>query len=194
MTTRAKGWPGRREAAARVKIDRLLAEAGWRFFSDADGPANVVLELGVPLAQAGLDALGGDFDETERGFVDYLLLDADGKPLIVLEAKSERKEPLVGKEQARRYARSLNCRYSILSNGRVHYFWDLEAGNPKPIDKFPSPESVGERLARVAPDPQALADAPVEMDYIALSLRPNYAADAAWRKRRVVPSKAGMTV
>ena len=181
MTTKAKGLPGRKEAAARVKIDRLLAEAGWRFFPDADGPANVVLELGVPLAQAGLDALGGDFEGTERGFADYLLLDADGKPLIVLEAKSERKEPLVGKEQARRYARSLNCRYAILSNGRVHYFWDLEAGNPKPIDKFPSPESVGERLARVAPDPQALADAPVEMDYIALSRRPNYAADAAWR-------------
>lgn len=31
--------PGRKEAAARVKIDRLLAEAGWRFFADADGPA-----------------------------------------------------------------------------------------------------------------------------------------------------------
>lgn len=51
-----------------------------------------------------LDALGDDFDGTKRGFVDYLLLDADEKPLIVLEAKSERKEPLVGKEQARRYA------------------------------------------------------------------------------------------
>lgn len=45
-------------------------------------------------------------------------------PLIVLEAKAEGKDPLVGKEQARRYARSLNCRFVILSNGNLHYFWD----------------------------------------------------------------------
>ena len=178
----------RREAAARVKIDRLLEEAGWRFFPDADGPANVVLEPGVPLAPADLDALGGDFENApRRGFVDYLLLDADGKPLIVLEAKSERKEPLVGKEQARRYARSQKCRYVMLSNGRVHYFWDLEAGSPKPIDKFPSPESAADRRGKVAPDPQALADAAVEMDYIALSRRPTYASDAAWRNEAERP-------
>ncbi len=173
--------PAAKEAAARVKIDRLLAEAGWRFFADADGPANVVLELNVPLAPADLDALGDDFEGTKRGFIDYLLLDADGKPLIVLEAKSEKKTPLVGKEQARRYARSQNCRYVILSNGRVHYFWDLESGAPKPVDKFPSPESAGDHRVKVAPDPRRLADEPVETDYIALSRRPNYASDAGWR-------------
>ena len=37
-----------------------------------------------------------------------MLLDAKGFPLIVLEAKAEDKNPLVGKEQARKYARSLN--------------------------------------------------------------------------------------
>ena len=34
----------------------------------------------------------------------------------MLEAKAEDKNPLVGKEQARKYARSLNCRFVILSN------------------------------------------------------------------------------
>jgi type I restriction enzyme R subunit len=33
-----------------------------------------------------------------------------------LEAKSEDKDPLVGKEQARKYANSLNVRFIILSN------------------------------------------------------------------------------
>ncbi len=40
------------------------------------------------------------------------------------------KTPLVGKEQARKYARSQNCRFVILSNGNLHYFWDLDRGNP----------------------------------------------------------------
>ena len=77
----------------------------------------------------------------DKGFVDFLLLDSSGFPLIVLEAKSEDKEPLVGKEQARNYARSLNCRFVILSNGNLHYFWDLERGNPHIITQFPTPES-----------------------------------------------------
>ena len=53
------------EATARIKINKLLEEAGWRFFAENGKPAN-----------------------------------------IVLEAKSEDKQPLVGKEQARKYARS----------------------------------------------------------------------------------------
>ena len=179
--------PGTKEAAARIKIDRLLDEAGWRFFADADGPANVVLEANVPLAQSDLDALGGDFEGTGRGIADYLLLDADGRPLVVLEAKSERKGALVGKEQARRYARSQGCRYALLSNGRVHYFWDLERGNPEAIEKFPTQESVGERRDKVVFDPTRLADEEVGRDYVVLSKRPNYASDPAWRNEAERP-------
>jgi type I restriction enzyme R subunit len=76
--------------------------------------------------------------------VDFLLLDARGFPLIVLEAKAESKNPLVGKEQARKYARSQNCRFVILSNGNLHYFWDLERGNPYVITSFPTPRAAGE--------------------------------------------------
>ena len=32
------------EAAARHKIDQLLENAGWRFFDDDNGPANIRLE------------------------------------------------------------------------------------------------------------------------------------------------------
>ena len=171
--------PAAKEAAARVKIDRLLAEAGWRFFADADGPANVVLELNVPLAPARLDALGDDFEGTERGFSDYLLLDADGRPLAVLEAKSEEKNPLTGKEQARRYADSKNCRYVILSNGNLHYLWDLTGGNPHTVTAFPAQDSMAERRATPR-DPRRLADEIVEANYVALSKVPDYASRAAW--------------
>ncbi len=37
---------------------------------------------------------------------DFLLLDEKGFPFVVLEAKSEDKDPLVSKEQARRFNRA----------------------------------------------------------------------------------------
>lgn len=60
----------------------------------------------------------------------------------MLEAKAEDKSPLVGKEQAREYAKSQNCRFVILSDGNLHYFWDLQRGNPYLITSFPMPASV----------------------------------------------------
>ena len=98
------------EATARIKINKLLEAADWRFFADGASPANICLETGVTIKAPDLDSLGNDFEKTSPGFIDFLLLDAKGLPLIVLEAKSEDKNPLVGKEQARKYARSQNCR------------------------------------------------------------------------------------
>ncbi|MBW6511626.1 MAG: DEAD/DEAH box helicase family protein [Desulfuromonadaceae bacterium] len=107
------------------------------------------------------------------------MLDTKGFPLIVLEAKAEEKNPLVGKEQARKYARSLNCRFVILSNGNLHYFWDLERGNPYVITSFPTPDSVT-GYQKVTPNPQRLIEDQVEADYIVLTQRPNYQSEAAW--------------
>ena len=168
------------EATARIRINALLERAGWRFFADANGPANISLEHGAAIKPADLHALGDDFERTERGLVDFLLLDDRGFPLVVLEAKSESKQPLVGKEQARKYARSLNCRFVMLSNGNLHYFWDLERGNPHLITAFPTPESVGV-FRKAVPDPQRLVDEPVGADYVVLTQRPQYASEAAWR-------------
>ena len=65
---------------------------------------HIRLEPGVTIKGADLEALGENFEKSEKGFIDFLLLDSKGFPLIVLEAKSEDKSPLVGKEQARKYA------------------------------------------------------------------------------------------
>ncbi|MBS0264566.1 MAG: hypothetical protein JSS02_21710, partial [Planctomycetes bacterium] len=97
-----------KEARARVRINDLLSRSGWRFFDDERGSANIALEANVKLKKKTLDELGDDFEKVPRGFVDYLLLDDRGFPIAVLEAKSEAHDPLVGKEQARKYARSLN--------------------------------------------------------------------------------------
>ncbi len=176
------------EAAARIKINRLLEAAGWRFFDDAGRPANIRLEASADLtparphalAPADLAALGNDFEQTQHGKIDFLLLNDRGFPLVVLEAKRESLDPLTGKEQARRYARAQNCRFVILSNGNLHYFWDLERGNPYQVTAFPTPDSVGD-YKRVQPDPGRLTSEIVRRDYVALTQRPAYAAEAAWR-------------
>lgn len=109
-----------KEAQARIKINKLLEAAGWRFFDSAEGSANIALEPHVKITQTQADALGNDFESTGKGFIDFLLLDERGFPLVVLEAKAESKNPLIGKEQARKYAKNQNCRFVILSNGNLH--------------------------------------------------------------------------
>lgn len=169
-----------KEATARIKINKLLEAAGWRFFADGNKPANIQLEPGVMIKASEVDALGEDFEKASKGFIDFLLLNEKGFPFIVLEAKAEDKNPLIGKEQARKYARSQDCRFVILSNGNLHYFWDLERGNPYVITAFPTPQSVS-GYQKVRPNPQRLIEEQVDDDYIVLTQRPSYQADAAWR-------------
>ncbi len=169
-----------KEAVARIKINKLLEQAGWRFFAEAGAPANIQLEPSVTLKADDLNDLGDNFEKTTKGYIDFLLLNEKGFPFIVLEAKSENLNPLIGKEQARRYAKSANCRFVILSNGNLHYFWDLERGNPYVITSFPTPKSVM-GYEKGVPDPKRLIEEPVEDDYVALTQRPGYAAEAAWK-------------
>ena len=176
-----------KEASAGMKINKLLEAEGRRLFADSHGPANIRLEPAVAIKPDDLDALGANFEKATRGFVDFLLLDTRSFPHIVLEAKAEDKNPLVGKEQARKYARSQNCRFVILSNGNLHYFWDLERGNPYLITAFPTPESV-ERYQQVVPNPQRLIDAQVGEDYIVLTQRPTYQAEAGWKNAAERPA------
>lgn len=169
-----------KEASARIKINKLLQDAGWRFFAEGNLPANIQLEPKVAIKTQDLDAFGENFERVTNGFIDFLLLNDKGFPFIILEAKSEEKNPLAGKEQARKYARSQNCRFVILSNGNLHYFWDLERGNPYIITSFPTPESVS-GYQKVSSEPQSLYHEIVNADYIALTQQPRYAAEAGWQ-------------
>lgn len=175
-----------KEATARIKINKLLEAVGWRFFPEGSAPANIRLEPGVTIKTTDLDALGENFEKASKGFIDFLLLDSKGFPFIVLEAKSEDKSPLVGKEQARKYAKSQNCRFVILSNGNLHYFWDLERGNPYIITTFPTPTSVM-GYQKTVPDPKRLIEEVVGDDYVVLTQRPGYAAEAAWKNEAERP-------
>lgn len=169
-----------KEASARIKINHCLEAAGWRFFDGPQGLANIVLEPNVRLTESDLATLGNDLERVSNGFIDFLLLGEDQRPLVVLEAKSEGKNPLSGKEQARRYAHSQNARFVILSNGNIHYLWDLEQGNPTVITKFPGPSDIANHYA-FTPDAERLASELVGLDYIALTQMPGYAQEAGWK-------------
>jgi type I site-specific restriction endonuclease len=174
-----------KEAKARIKINKLLEQSGWRFFDDEKGKANIVLENNVKITRTTLDEFGNDFEKTENGFTDFLLLDEKSFPFVIVEAKSEDKNPLDGKEQARKYAQSQNVRFVILSNGNLHYFWDLERGNPSVITKFPSLESL-HHTGSFAPNPSTLVREIVEEDYIARIQNPLFDKDPReWERRQL---------
>ncbi len=168
------------EAKARVKINKLLEEAGWRFFDDENGRANILLEQNVKITQTLLDELGEDFEKTKNGFTDYSLLGLDNSVVAVLEAKAEHLHPLIGKEQARAYAYSQNARFAILSNGNQHYLWDTYAGSPKVITKFPRLEEIA-TFNEFQPLAKNITSQAVGRDFIALTQKPDYADDPRWK-------------
>ena len=171
-----------KEASARIKINKLLEVARWRFFDNEKGEANIQLEPNIKIVQKDIDALGEDFEKTKNGFIDFLLLDKEGFPLVVLEAKKEGKNPLDAKEQARKYAQAQNVRFIILSNGDLHYFWDLDRGNPEVITEFPTQESLKHRQG-FTPNNKRLADELVNEDYIATTQNPAFKDDPRYQDK-----------
>lgn len=105
--------------------------------------------------------------------MDYVLLNVDGRPVAIMEAKREGIDPLTAKEQARAYAERLGVSHIFLSNGLVHYYWNLRQGNRVRVSRFLPLEQLG-KAAEWRPDAARLAAAVVDEIHIAVS------QDAAW--------------
>ena len=146
------------EAQSRIQINKMLELSGWDLDIDSED-RNVEVEYPTP---SGREA-------------DYVLLDKNGFPLCVLEAKNFEIDPLIAKEQARDYATELGCRFIILSNGREHYFWDIETGNPNTIGEFPQQRNLEERKEGFNPHKDKENIDEIGDDYIALSQMPDFA-------------------
>jgi type I restriction enzyme R subunit len=163
------------EAQARITINKMLEDACWRFLPDGAGNReNVILEHRLSGRTFSPNAdLGQDFERAPEGFVDYVLLSTDGRAVAVVEAKRESIDPLTAKEQARAYAESLNASHIFLSNGLVHWYWNLRQGNPVKISRFLPLEELG-KASEWRPDPARLASVAIDENYIAVS------QDSAW--------------
>jgi type I restriction enzyme R subunit len=169
-----------REAKARIKINKMLEEADWRLVDDVEAKANVLFETNVKINDPLIENFGDDFENCKNGYADFVLLDNKNFPIAVLEAKSESIQPLSRKEQARQYAKALKCRFIILSNGNLSYFWDIDTDNPTIITKFPSLSSLTEHI-NYQPDTKRLFEENIDKDYIVLTQKPNYADFPDWQ-------------
>lgn len=146
-----------KETDSRIQIDKMLIEAGWKLPGYVDkNEVNVKTEI-----------------NNKSGEADYVLLGSNENHLCVIEAKKTLLSPLYGKEQARGYANSLKCRFIILSNGIIHYLWDLEQGNPVKIEKFPSLENL-EMKTTFSPSRNEDEEGGINEDYLALTQFPKY--------------------
>ena len=162
-----------KEAKARIKINKLLEEAGWSFFDGDTDKANILLEHRTKKAKFDNSKLGEDLENAPDGFIDYLLLNELSRPIALVEAKRENIDPLNAKEQAREYARAQHIRHIFLSNGNLHYYWDLEYGEPTVISKFLSIAQLNEAI-KWSPSPEKMNDLQIDENYIAIS------QDAQW--------------
>lgn len=131
------------EQQARQKIDELLLQAGWNYRTEMRAS-----------------------DADRSGFADYLLYDAHGTAIALLEAKAAGKDPLVGKEQARQYADSLGVNHVILSNGDRHHVWDIRAGDPVRTLAIPPPATVLGSMSAAPRDRSELWTTHVGPDYL----------------------------
>jgi len=168
-----------KEAKARIKINKFLEESGWRFEDDNNIKANIRLEANVKFQDGGDDFDNSQTHDGRRGAIDFLLLDKDGSPLVVVEAKKESIDPLSAKDQARNYARNVGARFIILSNGNIHYFWDTKHGNPETISRFPTQESLTQ-YKKYIPNPTELAQTIIDENYIIATQMPSYSSDPSF--------------
>lgn len=99
-------WGDISEAETRRRfIDLMLRESGWELLDTegdiASSKACVEVEVeGMP-------------NGSGKGYADYVLFGADGKPLAVIEAKRTSKDAVAGKHQAELYADCLEKRYKV---------------------------------------------------------------------------------
>lgn len=111
-------------------IQPALKNAGWQWEREVIiGPGRVNI-TGEAM-----------YDETQAIIADYVLR-YRGLPLAVLEAKAETSSAADGMQQGSRYARRLNIRFSIASNGHDWILTDNDSGAFEVVPTVPTPENI----------------------------------------------------
>ena len=58
--------PNKKEAQSRIKINKLLEKARWRFFDSLNGKANIQLEPNTKITQSEIASHGNDFEKNKN--------------------------------------------------------------------------------------------------------------------------------
>ena len=127
------------EADTRAKlIDPMLHDAGW------DEP---LIEREFPYKKGRVRLVGDQTIRDAPQFVDYVLRDRrHGTMLAVVEAKDEDHGPSDGLGQALGYAIDLGVMLAYSSNGHGIVEHDRFTRKVTPLDAFPSPDELRQRL------------------------------------------------
>ncbi len=137
-------------------IDWDLGLAGWSIGDDVVEEREV---HGMPVEPG---------SNTGTGYIDYLLLGKDGRPLAILEAKRTSKSAQKGKQQARLYADCLQAEFGyrplvFLSNGFDTFFIDDESGPERQVSGVFSRDDL-QRIMNRRGSCQTLSSVPVNTD------------------------------
>ena len=73
----------------------------------------------------------------------------------------------------------INVRFVTLSNGNLHYFWDLKTSNHHIITSIPTHDSITNHIS-FEPHPDTLVNEIIENDYVVFTQKPKYATDPQW--------------
>lgn len=126
------------EDDTRVKLfDPKLKASGWTEES---------IKRGYYITSGKVLIEGDRVKRGERKFADYLLFYKKAIPIAVIEAKREYKHPADGIAQAKEYAEKLGVSFAYSTNGRAIEEFDFFTNIQNPIDSFPRPEELYQRL------------------------------------------------
>ena len=77
---------------------------------------------------------------------DYLLRYRGRFPLAIVEAKADYLTPATGMQQAMEYARMMDIKFAYSTNGKGIVEFDFTTGEEKPVEDFPTPLALWNRL------------------------------------------------
>ncbi|MEJ1355678.1 MAG: DEAD/DEAH box helicase family protein [Candidatus Sedimenticola sp. (ex Thyasira tokunagai)] len=113
-------------------IDPALAKAGW----SVDENSSIRREYPITLGR-----LQGAGKRSKALSADYVLVYRNRK-LAVVEAKKRSLPDTEGVAQAKNYAEKLHIRYTYSTNGVGIYQIDMETGQEKYVDRYPTPQEL----------------------------------------------------
>jgi type I restriction enzyme R subunit len=154
---RAKDVHSLNEGQARyILIDPALRVAGWNL----DDRTQVGFEVPVD----GYDA------EPWNGVTDYVLHDASGNVLAVVEAKRCSRNPREADEQLRHYVTEISkhqsyAPFGFMTNGLEIWFWEVGQANPRVVAGFFSPQDL-QRLLFLRLNGQSLQSVPLNTSIV----------------------------
>lgn len=132
-------------------IDEYLREVGWEVHENHQTQR---LKLDEKTQKVSIETEVNSMpNKQNKGFVDYVLWGADGKPLAVIEAKRTSHDARKGQQQAKLYADALAKQYQqrpiiYYTNGFEIYCWDDRFYPPRKVHGFRNADQLARLVER----------------------------------------------